>query len=284
MMLADDLARRPLVVSVAPTGARKSKRDHPALPVSPAEIAATARACLAAGAALVHLHVRDCEGGHSIDVEAYKEACGAIREAVGDDLIIQVTSESVGRYSSADQMSMVRTLQPEAVSLAIRELIETPEDIAEAESFLRWLVGEAKIVPQYILYSSEDVIRFMALCEAGVIPREARNLLFVLGRHTTEQRSAPRDLLPFLAAIGQQDEVVGTWSVCAFGAQESACVLTAAALGGHPRVGFENNLQLADGSLAPDNAGLVAQIREGAALLGRPLASADVARQIFGAC
>ncbi|MHA1564341.1 MAG: 3-keto-5-aminohexanoate cleavage protein [Alphaproteobacteria bacterium] len=288
MILAQDLGMMPLMVSVAPTGARKSKQAHPALPITPDEIAETARACLAAGASMIHLHVRDRDGQHSIDVGAYRDACDAVRDAVGDGLIIQVTSEAVGRFSPGEQMAMVRSLRPQAVSLAIRELVATAEEETVAREFFRWSVGDAHILLQYILYSPEDVARFLALCSSGVIPRRSRNVLFVLGRYTAGQRSAPRDLLPFLAAMAvpdsEQDRAIASWSVCAFGAQESACALTAAALGGHVRVGFENNLQLADGSTADDNASLVAQVRPGAALLGRPLAGAAAARQILGAC
>jgi uncharacterized protein (DUF849 family) len=69
--------------------------------------------------------------------------------------------------------------------------------------------------------------------------------------------------------------------MCAFGPGENACVATAAALGGHARVGFENNLRLRDGQLAPDNAALVRQAAEVAAALGRPLASAAQIRERF---
>jgi 3-keto-5-aminohexanoate cleavage enzyme len=65
------------------------------------------------------------------------------------------------------------------------------------------------------------------------------------------------------------------WTVCAFGYREHACALTAAAMGGHIRVGFENNLHLKDGTLAPDNAALVADVAAAVRALGRPLADAD---------
>ena len=93
-----------MVIGVAPTGARKSKADHPALPITPREIADTAAACREAGAALLHLHVRDPDGRHSLDAGAYREAIEAVRHAVGDDLVIQVTSESGGRYAADEQM------------------------------------------------------------------------------------------------------------------------------------------------------------------------------------
>jgi uncharacterized protein (DUF849 family) len=72
-----------------------------------------------------------------------------------------------------------------------------------------------------------------------------------------------------------------SWSMCAFGAGEHACATTAAALGGHVRVGFENNLLLNDGQVAPDNAALVRQIAESARVLGRSLCTAQQAREAF---
>ena len=82
----------PLVVAVAPNGARKSQQDHPALPITPEEIAREAAACAEAGAAMLHLHVRDAQGRHSLDVEAYRTAIAAVRRAVGQRMILQVTT------------------------------------------------------------------------------------------------------------------------------------------------------------------------------------------------
>ncbi len=272
----------PLILAVAPNGARKTQADHPAVPISPAEIAATAAAAQAAGASMIHLHVRDAEQKHSLDVGAYREATAAVREAVGDRMVIQVTSEAVGIFTAQQQMAMVRELQPEAVSLAIRELVpEGGED--EAREFLAWLVG-AGILPQYILYAAEDVERFGRLQADGVIPPGPAFLLFVLGRYTPGQRSVPNDLLPFLAAIEDWPEAARLpWAICAFGPKETACVTAAATLGGHARVGFENNLYLPSGVQARDNAELVAASAAAAAAFGRPLADAATARQLMGA-
>src|SRR5688572_22904819 len=110
-------------IAVAPNGGRRGKADHPALPIGPRELASTAAACLEAGAAMIHVHVRDRDGGHLLDADAYRETTNAIRDAVGERLVIQVTSESVGRYQPAEQMAVVRATRPEAVSLALRELV-----------------------------------------------------------------------------------------------------------------------------------------------------------------
>lgn len=266
----------PLVLAVAPNGARKTAADHPALPISPDDVARTAAACREAGASMIHLHVRDKAGRHTLDVEAYRASIAAVRGAVGQDMVIQVTSESVGLYRREEQMHMVRELKPEAVSLSVREIIPDAESEPQAADFLDWLRREG-ILAQYILYSDEDLRRFDNLIARGIVPGERQLVLFVLGRYTKGQTSEPCDLLPFLAA-NHRDHI---WALCAFGPRETACAVAAVTLGGHARVGFENNLFLPDGSLAPDNAALVAAVAAGAAAVGRPLADADQARGLM---
>ncbi|MDX1710480.1 MAG: 3-keto-5-aminohexanoate cleavage protein [Rhodovibrionaceae bacterium] len=265
-----------LVIAVAPNGARKTKADHPQLPMTPDELGRTAAACVEAGAAMIHLHVRDGDGGHTLDAEIYQDAIDAVRRDAGGDIVVQVTTEAVGIYRAEEQMACVRDLRPEAVSLAVREII--PDDAAEtaAAEFLDWLRREA-ILPQYILYDDADVRRFEDLLARGVVPDHGYSVLFVLGRYAKGQVSQPADVLPFLNA----KSAAYPWAVCAFGARETACVLTAAALGGHARVGFENNMALPDGTTAADNAALVGAVADGARAIGRPLADAAAARRIL---
>ena len=266
----------PMVLAVAPNGARKTREDHPALPITPEEIARTAAACTEAGAAMIHLHVRDRDGRHSLDPSGYRDAMAAVRREVGHRLLIQVTSEAVGRYQPPEQMAMVRELKPEAVSLAVREIIPDQAHEPAAAEFLAWMLGEGVMV-QYILYSEADLARFDDLVRRGVVPGDRHSVLFVLGRYAKDQTSSPTDLLPYLAA-NRQGHV---WSLCAFGPRETACAVAAAALGGHARVGFENNFYLPDGSLAPDNAASVAAAAAGAKAIGRPLADGDSARALM---
>ena len=268
----------PLILAVAPNGARKTKADHPAMPVTAEDCARAAAACREAGAAMVHLHVRDPDGKHSLDADAYADAIAAVRRETGDGMIIQMTTEAVGIYRPEEQMAAVRAVRPEAVSMAIRELCPDEDAIGAFADFLSWLKNES-ISPQFILYSPEDCERFADLRRRGVVPYERPFVLNVLGRYAPDQQSVPANLLPFLQASG---DLVLDWAICAFGPRECACALTAAALGGHARVGFENNICLADGSVAPDNAALVGQVAAGAALLGRRLADADRARTHLG--
>lgn len=277
-------ATGPVVIAVAPTGARRTQSDHPALPLTPAEIAAAAASCQAAGASLIHLHVRDEQGRHSLDADAYRTAIDAIRAAVDDRLVIQVTTETAGIYTPQDQMAMVRSVKPEAVSLALRELIPQSGDPtapeAEAAEFLDWVVS-SDMVPQYILHEADEIARFCDLCARDIIPARRRHVLFVLGNYAAAQPSRAGDLLPFLRSCDAAMPRFDSWSVCAFGVGETACALTAASLGGHIRVGFENNLQMSDGSLAPDNAALVLRAGRGVELIGRRVADAAAARAML---
>jgi uncharacterized protein (DUF849 family) len=102
--------------------------------------------------------------------------------------------------------------------------------------------------------------------------------LYVLGRYSEGGASSAVELLPMLAAA--DSDVI--WSVCAFGATEASCMLVAAGLGGHARVGFENNMQLLNGDIAPNNGALITQVASGVASMGRHVASCSEARSLLG--
>jgi uncharacterized protein (DUF849 family) len=266
----------PLIITVAPNGARRGKADHPAIPLTPAEIGVEAARCQEAGAAMIHLHVRDAEGRHSLDPDLYRAAITAIQKKAGPDLIVQVTTEAVGIFTPDQQIAAMQALQPEAFSVAVRELIPDAASEKEAARFLKEQ-AERGVFIQHILYDADDVRRFTNLLDREIIPHIRASGLFVLGRYTQGQQSSPNDLLPFLGAW----TLDLPWSLCAFGRREAACAVTAACLGGHVRVGFENNLHLPDGTLAPDNAALVRRVADVAKSLGLAVATSQEARHVF---
>lgn len=274
-MMTSGLALSPAPIAVAPNGGRRTKADHPALPITPAELARTAAECLEAGAAMIHVHVRDREGGHLLDADAYRHAIQGIRAEVGQQMVIQITSESLGQYEAGEQMAVVRAVRPEAVSLALREVLPSEAGEAAFAEFLEWLKSE-QIVPQFILYSPDEAIRLDELRKRGVVPFEEPPVLYVLGRYTKTQTSLPNDLLPFLAA-GQPD--FKRFMVCAFGRFEASCTVAAGLFGGGLRVGFENNLLLPDGSAAATNANLVATAASALTTLGITPMSGEELRQ-----
>ncbi|VAV88612.1 hypothetical protein MNBD_ALPHA08-2182 [hydrothermal vent metagenome] len=245
------------MIMVAPNGARRTKADHPSLPISAGELAAEAQACLGAGASAIHLHVRGDDDRHVLDAGRYLEAVAAIRAQVGDQMVMQITTEAVGVYSDDEQMACVRAVKPQAVSMALKEIVPVGKNTDVAREFFRWL-QEEKIAPQFILYDASEVARFFALQSQGVIPFAKPFLLFVLGRYAKDQQSDPRDLDPFLATLAGR---AAHWAMCAFGSREAECAVYAAKKGGHVRVGFENNLVLPNGNIAPSNSALVAATR-----------------------
>jgi 3-keto-5-aminohexanoate cleavage enzyme len=276
-MTVEPTSPAPVAIAVAPNGARKSRADHPRLPLTPPELARCAADVLAAGASMLHLHVRDAAGRHSLEADDYRAAIEAIRERVGDALLIQVTTEAGGRYGPAEQMRHARALAPQALSIAVRELWSDPALETEAASFVAELAARKALV-QYIVYGVEDLARFLRLHADGTIPQRTPHVLFVLGAYAEQRAGRPAELPPLVAALPAD----WPWSVCAFGAAELRCVVTGALLGGHVRVGFENNLRLVSGADAVDNAQTVQVCREVLGRLGLRPATAAETRGLFG--
>ena len=267
--------QRQVVLAVAPNGGRKTQADHPRLPITAEELARTAVECLDEGAAMIHLHVRDANGAHVLDAEAYRDATARILKAAGDRLVVQITSESLGRYPLAEQMAVVLETNPEAVSLALREFAPEKKDEPKFSGFLNRL-KQMRVWPQFILYTADEAARLAAMRNDGLIPFERLAVLYVLGRYSLLRTAWPSDLLRFVApGVPRFD----SWSVCAFGRREAACVVAAAMLGGHARVGFENNTLLPNGEQAASNAELVGVVAQPLEALGLSLQSADGLRE-----
>ncbi|RRC99658.1 3-keto-5-aminohexanoate cleavage protein [Amphritea balenae] len=268
----------PAIITVAPNGAYKQKADHPALPVTIAEVAQAAEQAWQAGATMIHAHARDNQGRHSLDPELNQQVWDAIRERLDNKIVVQLTTEAAGIYQPEQQMQMVRQVKPEAVSLALRELIPDSSAEPEASRFFHW-IAEQQIMPQYILYSEQELAWYKQLHSQGIIPDQPHQLLFVLGRYHSQQQSSPLDLEPFLTS----DTHNLNWMVCAFGKQENLCARRALELGGDVRVGFENNLLNSQGVAALNNAELVQQVSDQACRLNRLLMTADQFRAKFKA-
>lgn len=267
----------PVMVMAALNGARLTKHDHHALPVTPDEIAAEAALCSAAGAAAVHFHVRDRAGRHVLDADLYRAATSAIRRAAGPELVAQVTTEAVARYGPEAQMALVRDLRPEAVSIALNEMLPADADERAFAAFLTWMHREA-IWPQFVLYDAGELECFQALKARSLIPFPRPSVLFVLGRYAHDGEADPAELDRFLASLSDADL---DWAFCAFGGRVFECAGRVVTLGGHVRIGFENNLRRADGHLARSNAELVRDAVAVAAAAGRPpMTAADLRRRL----
>ncbi len=266
----------PFIIMSAPNGARRQKKDHPNIPITPEEMAICAEEIVAAGASILHLHVRDKNGGHSLAPELYRKAIQAVQAAVGEKLIIQVTTEAVGIYDRQQQMDMVKELKPTAVSLALRELCPDVQTETEFAQFTAWLKAE-KIFPQYILYNDKDFNRFEEFRKKGILNDNNPFALLVFGNYQGQINDHEINALKACATTAEFP-----WAACGFAHNEKDCVRHAAHNNGHIRVGFENNIWKNNEEMLKNNAEMVAFASEIAREATRPVATADDVRNIFG--
>ncbi len=236
----------------APNGARKTKADHPRLPITIEETVEAAVDAYEAGAAILHAHVRDDAGGHSLDHHRYRDLLAAMA-ARCPDMPCQITTEAVGRYTPSEQLDCLIAVAPRFASLAIREVTLNGNDIMRQAAIA---ATELDIHLQYILYDLDDLALLRRLYDEGVLADKAPDILYVLGKYNPNFTSHPNELTPFLA---QDLSFAHSWMVCAFGPMEYDVMVKAAQHGGHVRIGFENNLYLKDGTKANDTAALIRQ-------------------------
>lgn len=248
------------MIMVAPNGARRSRSDHPALPVTIAQTVATAQSCHVAGATALHAHVRDEDGLHVLDAGLYRELIAEMHRVV-PGMEVQITTEAIGRYSPQEQRQLVDDVKPTAVSVALREMLPDESETKAAATFYH-RSAEIGIAVQHILYEPKEVTQLFQRVEQGIVPAGDMQLLFVLGRYATGQQSQISDLDPFLARMSERADEEGAldWALCAFGSRETDCLAEAMRRGGKARIGFENNLWNRDGSLAVDNAERVREL------------------------
>jgi uncharacterized protein (DUF849 family) len=242
---------------VAPNGARRTKADHPAIPLTLAETVETARACRSAGADGLHLHLRDAEGRHLLDAAAYKEALAEFATSM-PGFPVQITTEAGGIYAPDVQRAVALESGGTLVSVSTREMLRDGQDLARG---FYETCAERGIALQHILYDRADADVLAAALPEHLFRAEDLQLIFVLGRYSADSNSDPAGLDPFLGWMADKS-ILPDWAVCAFGPGETASLLRAARHGGKVRVGFENSLYRADGTIARDNAERVADMRE----------------------
>ena len=239
---------------VAPNGARRTKADHPVIPVTIQEMVETALACAAVGAQAMHLHVRDADQQHVLDAGLYREALQELGAAV-PAMHFQITTEAVGRYTPEQMRRVAYDVMPPGISVGLLEMMPdrwpTPEDI-RLYSALR----EAGTRIQHLLFFPDEVELLVRLVEAAGLPKDDIWCLFVIG-HYTGRISHPDLIQPFLDRLAEQSLDVD-WAICAFAEEENESLAKAVEMGGKLRVGFENSLFMPDGTVASDNAARVA--------------------------
>ena len=242
---------------VAPNGARKTKKDHPNLPITITEIVEEADKCFKCGANAIHAHIRDKNESHTLDPGLYRELIKELKIKV-PNMPVQITTESVGKYSPREQFDVVKTILPESASVAFIEMLPDIKDYKLAKDFYEFS-SDNNVQVQHILYSVKDLKYFIQAIKSKIISNENLQVLYVLGRYDTNFQSRTEDLDLF---IQEHKSIISfvEWGICAFGEAETDCLMKSYSLGGKARVGFENNFKNADGTIADTNADRVSEI------------------------
>jgi uncharacterized protein (DUF849 family) len=283
------------LITCAVTGNLVKPEQTPHLPITPKQIADECLAAAAAGAAQVHIHVRDpVSGKPSMDVNLYQEVVRRIREK-DTELIINLTTGPGGRFvpSEADpkvyasgttllppeaRVEHIALIRPDVCSLDLNTMnsgpdvvINTPKNVRRMARVMR----EAGVKPELEIFDSGDINMALDLIADGTLEGPAM-WTFVLGvkygfAPTPETLVYARNMLPQGAF----------WSAFGIGRMEFPIVAQSWLLGGHVRVGMEDNIYLSHGVLAQSNAQLVAKARQIIESLGGQVASAAEARALL---
>src|SRR5919206_2751767 len=269
----------PCIVSVAITGSVPRKKDNPALPVTVAEQIESTHAAYEAGAALVHVHVRNEDETPSSDPEKFAAFQEGIRRHC-PDIIIQFSTGGRGRALEA--RGAMLHLKPDMASLATGSVnfptivYENPPDFVRTLAVRMRALGikpEIEVFDLAMLYNTADLVK-----EGLILPPP--HVQFVFGvKHALPAR---RDILEFEVAKLHELLPGATWTAAGIGRHQFEVARWALEMGGHCRTGLEDNIRLDRHTLAPSNAALVQHVAEMAAQHGRPAPGARGAPPLRG--
>ena len=267
-----------LIITACICGAEVTKEHNPAVPYTVEEIANEAYGAYKAGASIIHLHVRYDDGTPTQDVERFRECFEAIRAKCPDVIIQPSTGGAVGM--SNDERLQPITLMPEMATLDCGTCNFGGDDIfVNTENMIKDF-GEKMIArgikPEVEVFDKGMIDMANRLCKKGYIktPMHFDVVMGVNGGISGE----PRDLIFMKESIPQGS----TWTVAGVGRYEFPMAVMGILMGGHVRVGFEDNVYLSKGVLAKSNAELVEKVVRLAKEFGREIATPDEAREILG--
>jgi uncharacterized protein (DUF849 family) len=288
--------QRKVMISCAVTGSADTPARNPAVPVTPQQIATSAIEAANAGAAIVHIHVRDPQTTRpSMDPAHYREVVDRIRSS-GTDVLINLTTGPGARYVPSlddplkpgqgttlkpphDRVRHVVELKPEICSLDMGSMnmgayafINTPA-ILEAMAVA---IRDAGVMPELEVFEAGHLLLAKRLVETGHVKTPS---LFQICLGISWGQPATPEAMTYMRSLLPAD---CTWFAFGISLHQFPMVAQAVLLGGHPRVGLEDNLYLARGKLAPSNAALVDKAAKIIEVLGDDIATPAEARHILG--
>ena len=272
-------ADTPLIITVALTGSRIGKHQTPRIPVTPDEIARSGIEAWRAGASVVHVHVRDASTGLGTqDVTVFREVVDRLR-AETDAILCLTTSGIPGRNLSIEERLAPLALRPEMVSFDAGSINTEAGVFLNQTDFLDAATAAARehgVKLELECFDTGMIVTALRYHEQGLIPGPL-HFQFLFGSKfgmpaTTRALANAVDMIPGDA----------TWSVIGIGRAQLQMAMMAMPIGGHVRVGLEDNIYYRHGELAKSNAQLVERVVRLADELGRPVATPAEARRLLG--
>ncbi|MGZ3532461.1 MAG: 3-keto-5-aminohexanoate cleavage enzyme [Vulcanimicrobiaceae bacterium] len=265
----------PLIITVAPVGAELTPEQTPHLAVTPKQLGDVAGACRAAGASIIHVHCRNDDGTNTHDLGRFKQAYEAIRSK--SDLIVQFSTGGAIGMSPQERASVLQ-LRPEMATLTCGTVNFGDDVFENSFPIMRRILEkmhEFGVRPELEIFDKGHLTNAKRLEKEGLLafPQHVDFVLGVPGGlDATVQNLC--DLVDSLPAGC-------TWSVAGIGRQQLPMAMAAIAMGGHVRVGLEDNIYYSKGRLATNDE-LIARVVRVANELGRPVATPDQAREMLG--
>lgn len=265
-----------LIITAALTGAEVTREQQQNLPITPEEIGLAALGAYEAGASIVHVHARETDGSATQAREVYGEIKRIIEAQC--PVIFQPSTGGATWHTAEERLQPVE-LNPEMATLSTgtcnfgRDIFSNPQDFYEEAARM---MKERGVKPEFEVFEAGMIDNALRLVKDGLVapPLHFNFVLGVPGAMSASVRN-----LSFLVDSIPAD---ATWTVSGIGRHETALGMAAMAMGGHVRVGFEDNIYFYRGELAESNAQLVARIARLAKELGREVATPDEARVILG--
>lgn len=268
-----------IMLTVAPTGAWPSKNDTPNIPLQPKEIAEDVYACWQAGASIAHIHVRDDDDKSSMDFDKFTEAVELIR-ATDSDIVINLTTSGQLGLADEDRMKHIISLKPELASYDCGSMNWAHSTVFEnSPRFLEKLgtvMQENNVKPEIEIFDAGMVYNALYYLKKGIL-KAPLHFQFVLG--APGGMAATVENLMFLKTLIPAD---ATWGALGIGRGHLPILYTTLALGGHVRVGMEDNIYYSKGVLAKSNVEFVERTKRIAAEIDLEIATPDEARAILG--
>lgn len=266
-----------MIITCAVTGAETTKEHNPNLPVSPEEIAESAYNAYQAGAAVLHLHVRDSNGGPTQDIEIFRKTISLVRKKC--DMVIEVTTGGAVGMTPEERLQPVM-LEPDMASLDCGTVNFGDEYIVNTLPVMRHFAVEMrkrKVFPTLECFDLSHIYASHILIKEGLLkpPYHYGFVMNVPGgvRYTPDNLGVFVDRMPSESYF----------TVMGIGGRASLqSHFGALSYGGFMRVGFEDNIYYDKGVLAESNAQLVERAARISHEAGRKLASPGDVRKLFG--